>query len=144
MFYQILWGINVKATPTVFPGPIRKHIRSLWKHRRRPDFSFRSSLKTEILTLEIVKCKLLLPKETYKGVWRGFDDVVWKNSTTEIELYALWKYATFSSLGEVFLSPFRCVFNSGYFLLMTQPLPDKEVNWYRRLLELSRDFFLVP
>ena len=26
----------------------------------------------------------------------------------------------------------------------TQPLPEKEVNWYRRLLELSRDFFLVP
>ena len=24
-------------------------------------------------------------------MWRGFDDVVWKNSTTEIELYALFR-----------------------------------------------------
>ena len=50
--------------------------------------------KTDILTLENVTCKLMLLKRTIiseRGVVEaGFDDVhvVWKNSTTSIELDA--------------------------------------------------------
>ena len=71
IFYQILWGCkNVKATQSCSSRPIKKK-REEGKRRHngltatqtslnRPSFPFRSAFKTEILTLEIVTCKLLL------------------------------------------------------------------------------------
>ena len=72
-FYQILWGINEKATHNCSSGPVKKKNK---KKRKENMMGLREHkipwvglifllglpLKTEILTLEIVTCKLLLLK----------------------------------------------------------------------------------
>ena len=76
-FYQILWGINVKAIHNYSRLFVRARLKKWQKKERkyngltgiqksalsRPDFPFIGlPLNTEILSLEIVTCKLLLLK----------------------------------------------------------------------------------
>ena len=43
MFYQIMWGINVKTTHNCSSLPDKKHRISLREHKSRPDSSLKDT-----------------------------------------------------------------------------------------------------
>ena len=69
IFFQILWGINVKATHNCSSGPVQKKMKrkenimayGRQKSLSQPDFPFSCSLKHR--HIEIVTCKLLLLRD---------------------------------------------------------------------------------
>lgn len=64
--------VYTKLFSTKTPGPIRKHIISSRRTQLEVGLIFRSSInKTEILALEIVTCKLPLPKSYDKIKFNG-------------------------------------------------------------------------